>query len=190
MKQLVITEHQLYDWRARLDSQVHTYRKLYELGKSLNQTFDLSASLTLANEFVVYELGFERSLLLLLNPAQTAFEVKGLEGYYDGELMAAVEALSLPCDDPVVCRALVPSDGINRSKPLVYKDHICFGIGSLKPFSRRSFSGFSHLTEPVPQRTFAAIFLTRFLPLSRWVRGRAWGLALAIKLCAIAMAAA
>lgn len=102
VKQLVITEHQLYDWRARLDSQVHTYRQLYELGKSLNQTFDLSAALTLANEFVVYELGFERSLLLMLNPAQTAFEVRALEGYYDDESMTAVETLSLPSNDPVI----------------------------------------------------------------------------------------
>ncbi|MGB3297102.1 MAG: ATP-binding protein [Phormidesmis sp.] len=102
VKQLVIIEHQLYDWRARLDRQVHTYRKLYELGKSLNQTFDLVASLKLANEFVVYELGFERSLLLMLHPAQAAFAVKALEGYYDDESMAAVEALSLPCDDAVV----------------------------------------------------------------------------------------
>lgn len=102
VKQLVITEHQLYDWRARLDRQVCTYRKLYELGKSLNQTFDLSAALALANEFAVYELGFERSLLLMLNPAQTAFEVKALEGYYDDESMTAVETLSLFVDDPVI----------------------------------------------------------------------------------------
>ena len=102
VKQLVITEHQLYDWRARLDSQVHTYRQLYELGKSLNQTFDLSASLTLANEFIVYELGFERSLLLMLNPAKAAFEVKALEGYYDDESTTAVESLSLLGNDPVI----------------------------------------------------------------------------------------
>lgn len=45
--------------------------------------------------------------------------------------------------------ALVPSDGINRSKPLAYEDRSCFYVGSLKPLSRRNFSRFSHLAEPV-----------------------------------------
>jgi signal transduction histidine kinase len=104
VKQLVITEHKLYDSRTQLDNQLHTYRKLYELGKSLNQTFDLTASLTLATEFVLYELGFERCLILLFNPAQNAFEVKALDGYYEDEAILSTKSLKLPTNDSMVQR--------------------------------------------------------------------------------------
>lgn len=104
VKQLVLTEHKLYASQAKLDSQVHIYRKLYELGKSLNKTFDLSASLTLASEFILYELGFERCLILLFKPAHNAFEVMALEGYYDLDAMAAAQSLSLLASDRVVQR--------------------------------------------------------------------------------------
>jgi signal transduction histidine kinase len=104
VKQLVITEHKLYDSRTQLDSQLHTYRKLYELGKSLTQTFDLTASLTLTTEFVLYELGFERCLILLFNAAHNAFEVKALDGYYEDEAILSTQSLNLPTNDPMVQR--------------------------------------------------------------------------------------
>ncbi len=112
VKQLVVTEHKLYHSQAKLDSQLHTYRQLYALGKSLNQTFDLAASLKLATEFVLYELGFERCLLLLFHSVQQAFEVKALDGYYEDDALATVENLRLLSSDPIVQR--LSRDHVNQ----------------------------------------------------------------------------
>ncbi len=104
VKRLVVTEHKLYHSQSKLDAQLHTYRQLYALGKALNQTFDLAASLNLVTEFVLYELGFERCLLLLFDSAQQIFEVKALDGYYEEDSLAAVQDLRLLGNDPMVRR--------------------------------------------------------------------------------------
>ena len=82
IKRLVKTERQLYEVQEHLDSQMRIYRGLYEIGKKFNATFDLTDVLQLATQFVLYELNFERCLVLLRRPEGTAFRVHSLEGYY------------------------------------------------------------------------------------------------------------
>ena len=104
VKQLVLTEHNLYVSRHQLDSQVQMYRKLYELGKSLNQTFDIAEVLSLINSFVLYELEFERCLILLFDPAENRFVTQSFDGFYEPEAEAQARAFSLNADDDILQR--------------------------------------------------------------------------------------
>lgn len=99
VKQMILIEHQLYASQAQLDSQVRVYRKLYALGQSLNKTFDLAETLALASQFVIYELEFERCLLLMFDPSAQAFEVKAFDGYYDDAAIASADSFSLSQHD-------------------------------------------------------------------------------------------
>jgi len=96
VKQLVIAENKLYTFQSKLDYQVGLYRKLYELGKSFNQTFELSQILTLTTQFVIYELGYERCLILLFNPTTNCFEIQSFDGYYEEADIAPIASLTLP----------------------------------------------------------------------------------------------
>jgi len=96
VKQLVIAENKLYAFQAQLDTQVSTYRKLYDLGKALNQTLDISEVLSLTNHFVIYELAYERCLILLFNAANNRFEMQAFDGYYEDSEVALVESLCIP----------------------------------------------------------------------------------------------
>lgn len=110
VKQLIITEHKLYASQTQLDQQIHTYHKLYELGKALNQTFDMSEALALVAQFMLYDLGFERCLLLLFNSVLNAFEVKTFDGYYDEALTVQLQSLQLSTDEPAVQRLIQGKD--------------------------------------------------------------------------------
>lgn len=110
VKQLIMTEHNLYASQTRLDQQVHIYHKLYELGKALNQTFQIDEVLGSAVSFAIYELGFERCLLLLFNPVLDAFEVKAFDGYYDEALTSQIQSLTFSKNDPVAQRLVKGKD--------------------------------------------------------------------------------
>ena len=96
VKQLVIAENKLYAFQAQLDTQVSTYRKLYNLGKALNKTLDISEVFTLTNNFVIYELAYERCLILRFNPHTDCFEIQSFDGYYEEPEIALVDALRIP----------------------------------------------------------------------------------------------
>jgi hypothetical protein len=75
VKRLVTTESQLYEVQEHLDGQISAYRQLYELGKKFNTTVDLTTILQLAAQFVLYELNFERCLVLLKQPDANIFSI-------------------------------------------------------------------------------------------------------------------
>ena len=104
VKKLVLTEHNLYTSRLQLDSQVKTYRKLYELGKSLNKTFDLQEVLDLAKNFVLYELEFERCLILLFDFETNQFITQAFDGFYEADDDQRASSFNLPADADILQR--------------------------------------------------------------------------------------
>ena len=95
VKQLVIAENKLYVFQAQLDEQVSAYRKLYDLGKALNQTLDIDEVLSLTNRYVIYELAYERCLILRFNSRPHSFEIQSFDGYYEAPEIALVDSLSI-----------------------------------------------------------------------------------------------
>jgi signal transduction histidine kinase len=98
VKRLVTTERQLYEVQEHLDGQMSAYRQLYEIGKKFNATVDLTTILQLAAQFVLYELNFERCLVLMRQPEATSFSVKAMDGYYDDAESGDVARLVLPVE--------------------------------------------------------------------------------------------
>ena len=102
VKRLSKTEVELYGIQGQLDSQMLFYQQLYEVGKQLTTTTELSEILQITLQFVLYELNFERCLILMHDPQEKAFRVQAMDGYYDEEKRPTVESLGLPEDDPVL----------------------------------------------------------------------------------------
>jgi signal transduction histidine kinase/DNA-binding response OmpR family regulator len=100
VKRLVKTEHELYQFQEQLDAQIRIYRRLYEVGKKFNTSFDISEMFRLATEFVLYDLNFERCVVLLYAEESDAFHVRTLDGYYDEDDHQRVATLSLSVADP------------------------------------------------------------------------------------------
>jgi two-component system, sensor histidine kinase and response regulator len=104
VKRLSKTEVELYGIQGQLDAQMQFYHQLYEVGKQFTTTIELSEILQITLQFVLYELNFERCLILMYETNEKVFQVQAMDGYYDEEKRPAVESLSLPGDDPVLLR--------------------------------------------------------------------------------------
>jgi PAS domain S-box-containing protein len=102
VRRLLTTEHALYLAQEQLDTQSHLYRQLYEIGHKFNATFELSEILPLITEFVLYELNFERCLVLLRSEAAEVFSVRAMDGYYDEQARKSVASLSLSAEEPAL----------------------------------------------------------------------------------------
>jgi GAF domain-containing protein len=85
LKRMVKVEAELNSLREYLDSQVHLYRELYEVGKKFNRTHALSDIVEVTARFVTYELMFERCAVFMESPDSHDFVVTALDGYYDEE---------------------------------------------------------------------------------------------------------
>ncbi|HMQ32977.1 MAG TPA: ATP-binding protein [Chloroflexaceae bacterium] len=105
VKRLIQTEQDLYATQEQLDGQVRVYRSLYQVGQKLSTTLDLEVVLQITTSFVLYELNFERCLLLLRD-AGGAFAVRALDGFYDDALAARQRALALAPDTPALAPLL------------------------------------------------------------------------------------
>jgi signal transduction histidine kinase/DNA-binding response OmpR family regulator/HPt (histidine-containing phosphotransfer) domain-containing protein len=99
---LLRTEYDLSTIQRQLDTQIRLYRQLYEVGKKFNATFDLAEILHIATEFVLYELNFERCLVLLHSAEAKGFCVQALDGYYDEDARQGVAGLSLSVEEPAL----------------------------------------------------------------------------------------
>jgi hypothetical protein len=74
VKRLLMAEWDLSRLQGQLDTQIRLYRQLYEVGKIFNATFDLGEILETATRFVLYELNFERCLVLLRSESDSVCE--------------------------------------------------------------------------------------------------------------------
>ena len=102
VKRLSKTEVELYGIQGQLDTQMQFYHQLYEVGKQFTTTTELNEILQVAIQFVLYELNFERCLVLMYSAKEKAFRVHAWDGFYDEDKLAAVETLYLPEADPTL----------------------------------------------------------------------------------------
>ena len=112
IKRLVKTEHELYQFQEQLDDQVRIYRHLYEVGKKLNATLNLGEILQIATQFPLYQLNFERCVVLLYHREENTFCVEAHDGYYDEASRARVTGLRFSMDDPALASTLADSEQI------------------------------------------------------------------------------
>jgi serine phosphatase RsbU (regulator of sigma subunit) len=112
IKRLVRTEHELYQFQGQLDDQIRIYRHLYEVGKKLNATLDLSELLQIATQFVLYQLNFERCVTLLYDPDANNFYVEAHDGYYDEASQAGVTGLRISVDDSALSLILADRERV------------------------------------------------------------------------------
>lgn len=102
VKRLVKTENELYRVQEQLDRQLRLYRKLTEFGKQFNASFELNEILQIAIQFILYELNFERCLILFRSAGGNVFHVEGMDGYYDEDETQVIKAVNLPVDGPAL----------------------------------------------------------------------------------------
>lgn len=95
VKRLVRTEVELFESHRQLDQQLRIYEHLHQVGRKLNATFDRAEILRLAVHFPVYELGFQRAVVLVRRDADRLVDVAASEGYYDAASQAALGTVSL-----------------------------------------------------------------------------------------------
>src|SRR5215208_4605976 len=127
IKRLVRTEHELYQFQGKLDDQIRIYRHLYEVGKELNATLDLSELLQIAARFVLYQLGFERGVALLYDPGTNTFYVQAQDGYYDETSQVRVTGLRLSVDDPLLAPILADSERVVCAQECDQDDLLALG---------------------------------------------------------------
>ena len=141
LKRLVKVERQLGAIQEHLDDQIHTYRRLYEIGRTFNTTFDLATILEFVTRFVLYDLNFERCLVLLRDPGAEGFRAAAIDGYYDEAARGNVAELIFPLDAPIVAPFLVgseqvlcaqgcdQSDLLNFRRTVAMDEYIVFALG-------------------------------------------------------------
>ncbi len=86
------TEARLYAVQERLDDQLQMMSRLYQVGRDLHSTFDLTRISEVATAFALYDLGFDRCVVVLLD-ASGAPRVAAQDGFYeegDEERLASV----------------------------------------------------------------------------------------------------
>ncbi len=87
------------------------YQRLYEIGQNLNKILDLSEIFQAAARFALYDLNFERCLLL--RQEGRTFSVVVTEGYYDQAQEQQVKALTFAVDtEPVLWPLLGGADSV------------------------------------------------------------------------------
>src|SRR5207249_4035164 len=112
VRRLVAAENELYRIQSKLDLKLRLYRQLYEVSNQFNATFDLDEVLQIVIRFVLYELNFERCLLLLPTLEGKAFQVQALDGYYtDGE-QEALSKLQLSATEPALLPLITKAERI------------------------------------------------------------------------------
>jgi len=102
VKRLVKTENELYRMQEQLDQQIRLYHQLYEIGKQYNAARELVEILQLTIHFILYQLNFERAVILLYMAEAKRFQMQALDGYYNEALSQQVMALSLSEAEPAL----------------------------------------------------------------------------------------
>lgn len=103
-------EFELNKSQAKLDGQVLLYRKLYEFGKHLHATFSQPDILQKTLHFVLYELNFQRCLILRQDA--TYVQAEFWDGYYEDNDIAALKNLQIELHHPILSALLSGIDHI------------------------------------------------------------------------------
>ncbi|MBN2525058.1 MAG: response regulator [Deltaproteobacteria bacterium] len=120
---LMAAESKLYTLQEHLNQQQQIYAKLAELGRKLNTLLNVDEICKILVNFVVYELNFERCVVLLESkrPGEAGkLRVNSCEGYYDDAEMDAVMNAEFQVESPVLAEL-----GDEGTHLCVKEDHSC-----------------------------------------------------------------
>jgi hypothetical protein len=84
--QLVRSERLLIQANLQFEQQIQIYRQLNEVGQKLNTTFSESEIWTLMQNCILYDLNFERCLVLKAKSGGRSFGVLAFAGYDDAPM--------------------------------------------------------------------------------------------------------
>jgi signal transduction histidine kinase len=84
VQRLVRVERSMIEFQDHLDLQVNRYRQLNQIAQRLKSTFDPKEILTIAMEFMLYDLNFERCLIFR-HDLQGEFSAFCWDGYEEAE---------------------------------------------------------------------------------------------------------
>jgi signal transduction histidine kinase len=95
VKRLVRVERSMLEVQEKLDEQVNIYRQLNEIAKRFKSTFDIRTILEIAMEFMLYDLNFERCLILKYELEDEAISPDDSSNYFKAFLWDGYE------DEPI-----------------------------------------------------------------------------------------
>ncbi|MBN1793940.1 MAG: GAF domain-containing protein [Candidatus Omnitrophica bacterium] len=93
-KMILQTDLKLNMAQEELDKRIEGLYGLHELGKIIGKVFNLKELLELVDEELVFSLGFDKSIVLLLDPEQTKIRFSSAAGYTSEEIRHIKETLS------------------------------------------------------------------------------------------------
>jgi signal transduction histidine kinase len=102
VKELIRTEAQLHRTQNDLDHQLKVFGKLHELGVEIGAVFDIDKIAESIVNFTLYELGYERAIVLLENPETGSFRLAAKDGYFGKKWKGVLDDFELPPDHPLV----------------------------------------------------------------------------------------
>jgi sigma-B regulation protein RsbU (phosphoserine phosphatase) len=101
---LVRTEDQLHAVQTSLDTQLRIFRKLHDLGQRLPLLRKPRQILAELPDFVLYALGFQRSVAFLDEHGAPAMTATLWDGYYDPAQIEQISHATLRVDSPILER--------------------------------------------------------------------------------------
>lgn len=98
VKRLILVERDMNAAQEQLDEQLRIYRSLYEMGQRYSATADVSEILSAAVHFAVYELNFERAVVLERLVGEDDYSVRVHDGYFDDQALETVQQVHVTTD--------------------------------------------------------------------------------------------
>jgi len=116
VKNLLITEHSLYEVQSKLDKQLNHYQKIYQVIKSLNSSLTFSDIFDKILDFVIYELGFEKCIIFMYSVENKTYKVKAADGYYESNLKNQIFKKQISINNPITKLLILQRNAIIFSK--------------------------------------------------------------------------
>lgn len=106
VKRLTWAERRMIESQDQLNRQIQLYSQLSQIGQKLRvgltQLDARTEAFQLAIEFIIYELNFERCLILSYEPQTQRYRATQWDGYYKAAQVERLQQLDLDPADPVL----------------------------------------------------------------------------------------
>ena len=122
VRRLIQTEKDFQRSQETLNGQVRLYRRLYEVGTRLNETFDLQDVLKMATQFITTDLNFELCVVMLHGVDSDDLHVVAHEGYTDPDHEDCVDVLHLSLSTPALVGLLTHEEQITYDQNVADAD--------------------------------------------------------------------
>lgn len=108
VKQLIRSEGKLYEFQEKLDAQLKEYKDLHSLGRKLSTTFELQKIYEYVTEYLIFNLQYERVLILQPTGPTGAYCVRACDGYYSEKELMDGKSVVIDRDSDLLSRLQKP----------------------------------------------------------------------------------